>query len=66
MSIDNIILLVLAVIYLIMASYTKHVYKCEHMGWTEPNVGRVLGSILGALTEGIAWYWVIVNVKNYI
>jgi hypothetical protein len=34
------------------------VYKCEYTGISPNNIGTILGTIVGALINGLAWFWI--------
>ena len=51
--------IIICVIWLALHYYAHHIYKLKAWKVKEcDNIGWVLGSIVGALTDAFAWYWV--------
>ena len=61
----NIILLIIAIVYLINAIRVKNKYVNEHLG-IKGNIGNFIGTFIACITEGICW-WYIINtiIENY-
>jgi len=54
----NTILFILSILCLFTFYCTNHVYKCEYTGISPNNIGTILGTIVGALINGLAWFWI--------
>lgn len=65
----NIILLILAVIYLANAIRVKNHYVNESNGFDTSNpikaTGHFVGTFIACMTEGICWWYIIKNIIIY-
>ena len=52
----NIVLLIICLIWLILSNRAKHIYKSRCVPHSN-ELAFVIGSILGTILDGIAWYW---------
>ena len=58
----NIVLLIISLIWLTLSNRAKHVYKSRCVPHSN-ELAFVIGSILGAILDGIAWYWLFKMIK---
>lgn len=65
----NIVLLILAVIYLGNAIRVKNHYINECNGFDTSNpikaFGHFIGTFLSCVTEGVCWWYIIKNILEY-
>lgn len=54
----KIVILIVCVILLFCFYRTQHIYKSEHTGISANNIGFILGTIVTALINGFAWYYI--------
>ena len=54
----EIAILIVCVIVLFCYYITAHMYKSEHTGISANNIGFILGTIVTALINGFAWYYI--------
>jgi hypothetical protein len=54
----KIVILIVCVILLFCSYRTQHMYKSEHVGISANNIGFILGTIVTALINGFAWYYI--------
>ena len=52
------IVLTICVILLFCFYRTQHIYKSEHTGISKYNIGFIVGTIITALINGFAWYYI--------
>jgi len=60
----NIILVILAVLYLFNAIRVKNQLINEHLG-TNGNIGNFLGTFICCICEGICWWYLINAIIKY-
>ena len=58
----NIVLLIICLIWLTLSNRAEHVYKSRCVPHSN-ELGFVIGSILCAILDGIAWYWLFKMIK---
>ena len=58
----NILLLIICLIWLTLSNRAKHVYKSMCIPHSN-ELAFVIGSIIGAIVDGIAWYLLFKMIK---
>ena len=54
----KIVILIACVIVLFCFYRTQHMYKSDRTGISKYNIGFILGTIITALINGFAWYYI--------
>jgi len=54
----KIAILIVCVILLFCFYRTQHIYKSEYTGISKYNIGFIFGTIVTAVINGFAWYYI--------
>jgi len=55
----NMLLFIIAVVFVTLGGIAKHLYKCEHYDFDERNFGVILGSVIDTLLNVAACYYIV-------
>lgn len=52
------VLLIICVIWIFLHYRTNHIYKSKYMGYSTTDIPFMLGTIVSAVSNGFAWYYI--------